>query len=345
MQPRSLRRAAATAALSLLLLLNIPGPAGASHPQSVLGATARFDHEGDNEWWVEVLVDHSNHEGDVLQGVQALGADGQWRHLTYMGQFGEWGKWGTSPQATFRIGSTVQFRASVLDQQGNGDVFVTSCPFTHPAGVEQCGSPPPTFDASFTGVRGNEWWVQAHVATNGDPIVKVEVTLDGGKTWLPLDAQSWAPSAWAKSYHIPQGTVVRLRAYSGSGASDLSSCRQWIPPSGQDAQVVPCGDAGFQATFSSVAGNKYWQELRLSANKPVDTVLFTTDCKDPDAFGTARHRMEYRADWGKWVSNHATADGAKLTFYAYAVNPDSPTGFDRAQSGAYLWPGATPTSC
>ena len=47
-----------------------------------------------------------------------------------------------------------------------------------------------TFTATFNGVRGNEWWVQASVASTGGTLAAVDARLNGGP-WQPLARQSW----------------------------------------------------------------------------------------------------------------------------------------------------------
>ncbi|HWH31380.1 MAG TPA: VCBS repeat-containing protein, partial [Egibacteraceae bacterium] len=59
--------------------------------------------------------------------------------------------------------------------------------------------PATSFDATFSGVRGNEWWVQSMVNGNGQGIAAVDVRLDNGE-WRPLARQSWG--GWAASYRI-----------------------------------------------------------------------------------------------------------------------------------------------
>jgi hypothetical protein len=331
---RPMRPLAVPAALLLALLAVASVPfAGANHPQPIHDTVVVFDHLKGNEWWVEAKVTSSNPDYPV-QSVEARvvgsGTGGTmgtgWHHL----HLNQWGVWAGS----FHIppGSLVEFLAyqsggmsSVWEQQ--------SCPFTHPAGVEQC--PGGAFDAAFTGVRGNEWWVQANVATNGPAVQRVDVSVDQG-AWRPLARQSWGPTAWAASYHIPDGSVVRLRATATDGQVDLSSCRQWVPPSGQDAALVDCSaSGGFDATFSHVRGNNWWAEAVITANRPINAVLLYIDC---GADGKDPADMSYRADWGKWVLGDTfIPTGSKVTLFAIGEGGDE-------TSGGYVWPEGTPTS-
>lgn len=318
-----------------LILLGFSGLAVANHVQhrTVNGAvySVQFDHDGDNEWWVEVLV--KSIEGDQAVTVEARPEGGTYKHLQQKALVNGWAKWGSNTNDMLRIppGQRVQFRAFVIDQGTGNGAFVESCLFTHPAGVEQCSSPQP-FDATFTGVRGNEWWIQAQVATNGPSIAKVEVTLDNGATWKLVEKRSWG---WGTSTRIVDGTIVRLRATASDGQTDLSSCRRWIPPSNQDAQIVDCQSSpqGFDATFSGVKGNEWWVEVVIRANTPVNAVfVYWNDCSQEPA------DMVYRADWGKWVLGGTFFEtGTKLVFEAHGEG-----GSER--SGGYIWAAATPTS-
>lgn len=106
-------------------------------------------------------------------------------------------------------------------------------------------TPPPIsgFDATFTLVTGNAYWVQSQITpSSGFTVATVDVRLNDG-AWKPLKLQSWGVRAWAASYPIPEGTVVQMRATATTGASDLSECYRWIPPqsNGQNAATVACG--------------------------------------------------------------------------------------------------------
>src|ERR1041385_1833215 len=295
----------------------------ANHVQVAHGDAIVFDHRTGNEWWVEVAV--SGGAAGSVASIQAMDTGGAW---VTMAPHPEWapGDWA----ASFHIepGHLVKFRAL-----WSGGDQVESCWFTHPAGVEQCATGTPAFDATFTGVRGNEWWVQANVASNGPAVSAVDVRLNGG-AWQPMSKQTWAPTAWAASYHLVQGTIVQMRATATGGATDLSSCRQWIPASGQDATIVPCPGTqppAFDATWTSVKGNEYWLEAVVHANAPVNMVLLMLDCDtahDPAD-------MVYRADWGKWVIGIHIPAGSVVTMTAYSGDGRTDT------SSTYLWPQGT----
>jgi hypothetical protein len=184
-----------------------------------------------------------------------------------------------------------------------------------------------TFDATFTGVRGNEWWVQAQVAGNGHTVASVDVRLNGG-AWQPVAKQSWG---WGASYHIAQGTIVQLRATSAGGATDLSSCHRWIPAANTDAAVVTCGGTTtttggtFSATFAPKAvGNDWWVEVDVSANQPIATV----EAKVNSGAYTALAKQS----WGSWAKSMNVPNGSQVTFRATS------TGGATATSQPVAWP-------
>ncbi len=218
------------------ILVGMAVPVTANHQQNEAGQTVTFDHRSGNEWWVEVQI--TGTISTVGWGVYVRDDGGAWilmENPSWAQNQGQYVK-------SFHIepGHRVQFKLTK-----SSDV-IESCWFTHPAGVEQCAMAPPppppgTFDTTFTAVRGNEWWVQANVASNGPSISKVDATLDNGVTWKPLAKQSWGATAWAASFRVVQGTVVQLRATATGGATDASDCYGWIPASNSDAGKVACG--------------------------------------------------------------------------------------------------------
>ena len=151
--------------------------------------------------------------------------------------------------------------------------------------------------------------------------------LNGG-AWQPVTKQSWG---WGVSYHIVQGTVVQLRATSATGATDLSECRQWIPPSGQDAAIVACvgtttsttsttgstttttTSSGFSATFSPKAvGNDWWVEADVAANAPLSGV-------DAQLNGGAWTALTHQ-DWGSWAKSINAPNGTTIVFRATSTD-------------------------
>jgi hypothetical protein len=291
-------------------------PVSADHLQTDASKGIQFDHRGSNEWWVQVML--GGRDAGTVSKVESMDDGGPWTALAHQ----SWGGWA----ASFHIepGHRVLFRATWPDGQ-----LRTSCWFEHPSGIERCDAPPTTgFDASFSSVRGNEWWIQANVVANG-PVSTVDVR-QGTGAWQPLTKQSWG--GWAASYRIVDGTIVQLRATSSDGQSDLSSCRKWIPPSGQDAQVVSCpGSPTFDATFTGVKGNEWWVQANVAANQPIANVVVRVDCA-PSWFPLTLQ------SWGGWAASLHVPPGSKVDFMARSTAGGADV------SGGYVWPQATATS-
>lgn len=194
-----------------------------------------------------------------------------------------------------------------------------------------------TFDATFTGVRGNEWWVQANVGTSGATLASVDVRLNGG-AWLPLAKQSWG--GWATSTRIPDGTTVQLRATGTTGATDLSDCYRWIPARNTDAAKVSCGatstssttttSAALDATFSGVKGNDWWVQASVSGSQPIQNVDARVNCSE-------EWRSLTKQSYG-WAASFHVPSGSKVDFRAISTSGNMDF------SGGYIWPSATPTS-
>lgn len=187
--------------------------------------------------------------------------------------------------------------------------------------------------ATFSAVRGNEWWIQATVSGNGATLAAVDVRLNQA-AWQPLAKQSWG--GYAASIHVTQGTTVQLRATTTDGRTALSDCYSWIPASNTDAAKMSCPSqpppSQFQATFSAVKGSDYWMEAVITANQPVQVVfVYFNGCQGQPA------QMDYHADWGKWALGTHIPAGTKVVIEAIGNSGNQ-------FSGGYLWPNATPTS-
>ncbi len=116
-------------AVLTVLLFTFAPMAVADHSQTSAGKTVTFDHKTGNEWWVEVIL--RGPSAASVTRVEAQDDGGPWVALTLR----SWGAWANS----FHIepGHKVTFRAIW------SDATVTSCRFSHPAGVEDCGTAPP----------------------------------------------------------------------------------------------------------------------------------------------------------------------------------------------------------
>ena len=278
-----------------------------------LGAPAGpllFEHRGGNEWWVEVEL--GGREADAVTKVEARDNGGAWTTLAKQ----PWGFWAGTMHV--EPGNTVEYRATLA----SGTVR-TSCAFTHPAGncTQAAG-----FDATFSGVKGNEWWVEARVSGN-QPLASVEASVNGG-AWKPLTLRSWG--AWAASFHVPAGSIVQLRATSTSGATDLSGCYQWTA-----ATPVACGDSGggggepsdFDATFRNVRGNEWWVETEVSVT---GGTLAGVDARVNGGAWTALTKQS----WGSWAKSIHAPAGSTVEFRARSTDGETDV------SGPYRWPPA-----
>ncbi len=245
--------------------------------------------------------------------------------------------WERTTLYTFRepMGSTGAWPAmAVADADGDGksEIYVG---FSYRAyyswgQMYALSTSTPAPSDTFTAVRGNEWWVQASVA--GNP-AQVHVRLNGGD-WKPLAKQSWAPTAWAASYHIPQGTLVQLRATSSTGASVLSICYQWIPSSNADARMVACTSTpppptGFDATFTNVKGNEWWVQAHVRANSG-HTIIGVEVRVDGGAWQPLAKQSWGTHDWA--LSTHLP-EGSRLEFRARS----GVDGASELSDGCYRW--------
>lgn len=302
------------AAASVALLAIVAFPAGANHLQSGGGKSVAFDHKAGNEWWVEVVL--GGPSAAAAAKVEAMDTGGAWVVLPKK----SWGAYG----ASFHIepGHLVRFRAA----WGDG-ATAESCWFTHPGGVEQCGSSPPPpppggFSVSFSGVKGNEWWVEAKAAGN-QPIAQVDARANGG-TWQPMTLRSWG--AWTASFHIPPGSHVQLRARATDGAYGFAP-NGWVWTA---ATPYPPPSSTFDARFENVKGNPNWVQANVyaSANWGLMGVSYRVD-------GGAWRPLARQA-YGDWAAGTGAAipDGSLVQFRAESGAT--------LLSGAYRWPAATP---
>jgi outer membrane protein assembly factor BamB len=266
--------------LVLVLVVAATPYVAADHAQLESGKSIVFDHKTGNEWWVEVVLSGTDAPSVTL--VESMDTGGAWVTLPKQ----NWGAYGASYH--IEPGNLVTFRAT-----WNDGVKVASCQFTHPAGVERCPTPtttPPTptptttsptpgFTASFSNVKGNEWWVETTVQSN-QALAGVEARLDCQGTWTPLTLRSWG--AWAASFHIVAGTKVDLRARSTSGGQALSGGYLWTaatpatgcsgtspspsptttppppPPNMKEAELFLTRTAGGRETSTSASGGAAW---------------------------------------------------------------------------------------
>jgi hypothetical protein len=249
-----------------------------------------FDHVTGNEYWVQAKI-FSSHEIGYANV----------RHES--GQFQDFGRSGWDPnEYTIGMhvppGERVQFQALV-----NGVGFVTSCFFTHPAGVEQCdpGSTDP-FRATFRDTSGNEWWEQVFVDANR-PIryVTMEAWGVNGGTDFFLEKRSWG--AYAGSYYQPSGSIVRFLVNSGDEFVE-SPCFKW-----PERVVTACPDDNpYAPMFDHRGGNEWWVEVDVGPGE-ADFVWARDD-------GGPWVQLSKRS-WGVWANSFHIEPGHKVQFTAH----------------------------
>jgi hypothetical protein len=312
------------AAFSLLPL------ALANHVQTDSGKAIVFDHWKGNEWWVEVHL--SGQDAGSVAKVEAMDDGGPWVAMTSHPEWG-FGDWA----ASFHIeaGHRVQFRASWA-----GGAQQVSCWFTHPAGVEQCGTssssstttsppPPPAFDATWSNVKGNEWWVEAVIKAN-TPIYAVLLDICGSGM---ESADMTYHADWGKwtlgNTHIPAGSTIVMTAI-GDGGSDASGGYVW-PQATPTTGCAPPPPA-FAATFTNVKGNDWWVEAKATGTEPIAGVDARVGC-DSGPWTPLTLRS-----WGSWAASFHVVPGSHVDFRAHASS-----GATDLSDHAYVWPAATPT--
>jgi hypothetical protein len=278
-------------------LLSVSLPAGADHPQDANGGTIVFDHRTGNEWWVEVRIAKA---GDPIDQVLARSESGTWHALTLR----SWGNWA----ASFHIppGERVQFQAAQFG--GMSDVWrVTSCFFTHPAGLEQCdGGATQPFSAAFRSPSGTEWWQQVYINSNRPlSAAYAAVHTVNGPDYRAMTLRSWG--AWATSSHAPSGSIVSFLAVSGDEQA-RSSCYRW-----PDATPVSCPTTGPPVTDASMtrfdhkSGNEWWVEVLVGPIEP--TQVLARDDGGPWVPLALQ-------SWGAWAGSFHIEPGHKVQFRA-----------------------------
>lgn len=177
--------------------VRVAGSSTPPPPASTFSPT--FSGVGGNEWWVQTSVGSDR----ALSGVDARVNGGGWVALTNEG-------WGWAKSIYAPGGSSVQFRARAQDGSVGYSAYYA---WTSAA-----------FNARFSGVDGNEWWVQVQVGAN-KTLAGVDASINGG-AWAALDWEGWG---WAKSLHVPAGGGVRFRARSTDGVSVSTAAYAWPP--------------------------------------------------------------------------------------------------------------------
>lgn len=231
---------------------------------------AQFNDVKVQDWWIEVDVDAN----EPLAKVEARVNDGAWVALSKKW----WGDYATSVRVP--ADASVVFRATstsgAVDTSGGA-------------------TPPPTgFDASFSGVKTLDYWVEVTVNAN-EPVSKVEARVNGG-SYVALTKQSWGD--WAKSIRVPAGATVTFRATSASGAVDTSDGGASAPT--LDADFAPRG------------GNEWWIQVGVDSPKPLRAV-------DVRVNGGAWQALQLKS-WGDWAASYRAPAGSVVEFRATATD-------------------------
>lgn len=251
------------------------------------------------EWVQErVLRDIQTRRADIdAAGVRVI----VWRYVDdndlSSGYFGaaesSWGvryDWGGKKPAFDELVTLIQGASS-----SSGSSTTTPTTSTTPSG------------AVFTGLGGNNWWIQTNVA--GAP-TKVEARLAGG-AWSTLTKQSWG--AYARSMSLPAGSTVELRATYGDG-SVRTAASAWPPPSstpGATSGTTTASTstaAAFAATWSCVSAKNWWTQACVAASSGVASV-------DVRVNGGSWQPLT-KQSWGGWARSFAISPGSKVEFRA-----------------------------
>lgn len=181
------------------------------------------------------------------------------------------------------------------------------------------------FTATFSNVRGNNWWVETNVTADGT-IAGVDARANGG-TWVPLSATTWG--SWARSLSTSTSGTFEFRARSNNNELSMSGAYSW--PSGTPVNnPPPVNNPSFTATFNNPRGNNWWIEVNVSSNGTLAGV-------DARVSGGAWQALN-STTWGSWARSIFAATGSSVEFRARGSSGGT------AQSRAYNWPNATPVT-
>ena len=233
-----------------------PADGGSAPPPPSSDFAAEFHGVGGNEWWVQASVrtDRS------LAGVDSRVNGGAWRALADKG-------WGWADSFHVPDGSIVEFRARATDgatATSGGYRWPDATPTSGDGGSGGGADDDGTFSATFSGVAGNEWWVQVSVKSSSS-LAGVDARVDGG-AWRALADKGWG---WAASFHVPQGSIVEFRARATNGETALSGGYRWpdATPTSSDGGGSGGGDgSGLRLVVDASRGP--WGGGRVDIDRP-----------------------------------------------------------------------------
>ncbi|HET6403385.1 MAG TPA: PKD domain-containing protein [Candidatus Thermoplasmatota archaeon] len=204
--------------------------------------------------------------------------------LSYVWSFGD----GTSASGmrvskTYAAAGAYRATVTVTDARGLASTATVTVNATKPF---------VPFAAEFSGLKGNNWWVQVDVAGN-KPVSSVCAIVNGSGC-KALTLRSYG---WAASFHVPTSSVVSFRVTAATGETVTSGGYTW--PS---ASPVPT------ATFRPHDGNEWWVQSKVDATAPVKSVCATVN-------GGACQPLTLRS-WGSWAASFRAPTGSKVVFHA-----------------------------
>jgi hypothetical protein len=178
-------------------------------------------------------------------------------------------------------------------------------------------TPPGAFSPTFSGVKGNEWWVQASVSAS-EPLAGVCATVNGGA----CQALSLRSYGWAASFRVPAGSTVAFRATSQDGDTATSGGYRW--PDAAPVSAAPTPAPTGTATFAPHDGNAWWVQAKVSSPQGVKSVCATVN-------GGGCQALSYKS-WGSWAGSFNAPTGSKVVFRATLNNGAV------VSSATYTWP-------
>ena len=208
----------------------------------------------------------------------------------------------------------------ITSSGGDGSCYLETSRTT---GSCSAGAPPPPQPApsavSYYGVKGNEWWIEAHSSSKA-PVAGLDARVDGG-TWTPMTMRSWG--AWAVSMHAPTGSHVQFRARTSDG-SYMFGPNGWTWTA---ANEYPTSGPSFNPVFANVKGNANWVQANVYA--PSSWGLQSVAAR----VNSGPWQSIVRQTYGDWAAAISVPSGAVVQFEACAATCQT--------SGQYTWPAAT----
>ena len=231
-----------------------------------------------NEWWIQVGVQPEPAKVETKVGTGS--------YVAMDRQSYGWTKSRHAPS-----GTPVQFRVTSLDGQVATtpaqawlvDMSPKEATVSSPGTTSTTTSPTAstsTSTASTTGSAsgftatvtpsGNEWWVQANLATSAS-ITKVEAKAGSG-SWIALNKESYG---WAKSFNVPKGTVVQFRLTASDGSTASTAGQAWLVDMAPQSATSATGSTT-TTTTGSTQSSSTGAATTSTTSSPVPTTSATS---------------------------------------------------------------------